>query len=429
MAGVGIRSTEFARTLTEVGDVTLAAVPGSTNPLGDEVTFVEYEYGAPQALKPHIDAADVVVCQPNWPIVMRWLRRSGARIIFDNYVPEIFEVLEGWKDHPAPVRELVGALITDRALAGFHIGHHFLCASEKQRDMWLGAMMAERLIRFDSYHQDPTFRSVIDVVPYGIPDAPPEHPERSVIREKFPAIGETDRIALWNGGLWGWLDPLSPIRAIAEIAKTRSDIHLVFMGAATHRPAVRATEEAKSLARELGVLDRHVFFNDEWVAYERRGDWLTDADIAVSCHAEHLETHFAFRTRLLDCFWARLPIVCTEGDDLASLVERRMLGTTVPPEQPDALARAIEETVDRGRDAYLPGLDLAAETHTWRRVCEPLVRFVEEDGPRRRLDDSISARAARRPTQRLRALGYRVARTGLNKVGLKDWPSQGMDDK
>lgn len=425
MAGVGIRATEFARQLAPHGDVTLAAVPGSVNPL-PELQFVEYRHGDPKALLPLIKTADVVVCQPTWPKMMGWLRNSDARLIFDMYVPEIFEVLESFKGRSRPMRELVGAMITDRALAAFHIGHHFVCASETQRDMWLGAMMAERLVRFGAYQRDSTFRSVIEVVPFGIPDAAPTPPRTPAIRSRFPAIADHDEIVLWNGGVWGWLDPLGPIRAVAELAERRPTVRLVFMGAATHTAAIRATETAMSLARELAVLDSHVFFNDQWVPYESRGDWLIEADCAVSSHTEHLETRFAFRTRLLDCFWSRLPIVCTRGDDLAGLVERDRLGVTVAPRDPSLLAAALESVLREGRDAYRPGLDAAAEHHRWSRVCEPLVRFALDERPAVTLNASLAARASIRASQRLRGIGYRVARTTLNHVGLEDWPSQGM---
>jgi hypothetical protein len=34
----------------------------------------------------------------------------------------------------------------------------------------------------------------------------------------------------------------------------------------------------------------------------------------VSTHYEHVETTFAFRTRILDYLWAGLPVVATGGD-------------------------------------------------------------------------------------------------------------------
>ncbi|MBA2476756.1 MAG: hypothetical protein H0V40_12485, partial [Actinobacteria bacterium] len=38
--------------------------------------------------------------------------------------------------------------------------------------------------------------------------------------------------------------------------------------------------------------------------------------VAVSAHFDDVETRFAFRTRLLDCLWAGLPVVTTRGDAL-----------------------------------------------------------------------------------------------------------------
>ena len=88
-----------------------------------------------------------------------------------------------------------------------------------------------------------------------------------------------DDVVLWNGGLWPWLDPFTAIRAAALAAERRPRLRLVFMGAAPQLAAQRTAELARELARELGVLDRVVHFNDHWVPYERRGDWLTTATL------------------------------------------------------------------------------------------------------------------------------------------------------
>lgn len=48
-----------------------------------------------------------------------------------------------------------------------------------------------------------------------------------------------------------------------------------------------------------------------------------EADAGVSTHMSHVETTFSFRTRILDYLWAgRPPMVVTEGDSFAELVER-----------------------------------------------------------------------------------------------------------
>ena len=104
-----------------------------------------------------------------------------------------------------------------------------------------------------------------------------------------------------------------------------------------------------TLAEELGLLDRRVFFNEGWVPYDERGAYLLEADVGVSAHFDELEARFAFRTRLLDCIWAGLPIVTSRGDALAEVVEERGLGRAVPPGDVDAYAEALDDVLDRDR--------------------------------------------------------------------------------
>ena len=91
-----------------------------------------------------------------------------------------------------------------------------------------------------------------------------------------------------------------------------------------------------------------MFFNEEPISYEERATWLMDADCIVSTHLDHLESNFSFRTRLLDCFWAGVPAVCTAGDELSELIERCDGGVTVPPGDVDAVADGIVEVLGRG---------------------------------------------------------------------------------
>jgi glycosyltransferase involved in cell wall biosynthesis len=417
MAGVGIRAYEIARALQPHAEVTLAAVESELEPLRD-VEYVPFRHQRPTALAPLIAAADAVFCQPQWPVIAGMLRRSDARLIYDLYDPETFETLEHFATARRPWRRLMTALSVDRLADALRTGDHFVCASEKQRDLWIGAMLAERLIDPARYDADPSLRSLIDLVPFGVPADPPLASGGGP-RERFPAIGAQDEIVLWNGGIWGWLDAPTAIRAIARVRERRPGARLVFMGAATAGPAKEPTAEAKSLAAELGLLDDGIHFNDEWVPYERRADWLLDSDCAVSTHSDHLETRYAFRTRLLDCFWAGLPIACTSGDDLAALVESAGLGATSPPGDPAALAAAIEEVLERGRPAYADALARAAATYAWPSVIRPLAGFIASAVPLRRRSGSGPAR---RPAHRLRAGAYVGARRALNAVGLRRWP-------
>ena len=74
--------------------------------------------------------------------------------------------------------------------------------------------------------------------------------------------------------------------------------------------------------------------------------------------------------------WAGLPILCTEGDTLAELVEGRDLGEVVPAEDPSAIARAVERLLDRSRrDVCAAHLAELAGELTWETVAAPVVEF------------------------------------------------------
>lgn len=410
MAGTSIRAYELARALGSEGDVTLAAL---NSPEADglglfDVPILSYDLRAPSELAAAIMSADVVICQPQWPHLGRSLARTRARVVFDLYTPEHLEVLE----RESRLRSVIVALTRDRVAEALHAGSQFICATERQRDLWIGMMLEERLLGARTYDRDRSLQNLIRIVPFGTSEAPPRadgHP----IRRQFPVIGESDRIVLWNGGLWDWFDAPTAIRAVAAIVRDRPDTRLVFMGAASAGPGARATSEARRVAAELGLLDTHVLFNDSWVPYDDRGGWLLEADCAVSTHVEHLETRFAFRTRLLDCFWAGLPIVCTAGDELASWIVRDDLGAVAAERDVTAVAAGLAAVLDRGKDAFRAQLANAADGYRWGRVVDPLKDLLRSPDP-----GPLGTNGARRLGPRVRNWAFRSAVTAASTLGV-----------
>jgi glycosyltransferase involved in cell wall biosynthesis len=249
------------------------------------------------------------------------------------------------------------------------------------------------------------------VVPFGLPDDDFDRTAAAlppVLKGVRPGIGATDTVLLWGGSLLDWQDPVTLIEAVAALAPRRPDVKLVFMGTKHPNPLVkpmRAVAASRERAEALGVLDRHVFFND-WVPYTERARYLAEADLGVSTHREHLETHFAFRTRMLDYVWARLPIVCTEGDIFARLVRSEGLGAAVPPGDAAALAEAIDRLLgdDAARASARVALGrLGRELH-WSRVVAPLARFLE--APASAADHAAGLARVRADLQG----GYRVSK-------------------
>ena len=102
-----------------------------------------------------------------------------------------------------------------------------------------------------------------------------------------------------------------------------------------------------------------------------------EADIAVCAAHDSLETHYSFRTRLVDAFWAELPVVCTSGDVLAELIESEELGITVPPRDhhafADAILRLIEDKELLARCRC--NMPRVKEQLRWERTLQPLLAF------------------------------------------------------
>jgi glycosyltransferase involved in cell wall biosynthesis len=403
LSGPGVRALEMARSLAERHDVTVAT-PFPPDISDDRCRLVEYSFDRPSDLKRLAEQSAVLVVQGFTLSQFPFLGELEAAIVVDLYCPFTIEHLEMTRsrtagDTSAGERAALDADAADVLTVQntqLAVGDFFLCASERQRDFWIGALHTAGRINPRTYAVDPTLRSLIDVVPFGLPDQPPEQPRQpAVMKGVRSGIRPDDHVLLWAGSILDWQDPQTLVRAVAEISRRRADIKLFFMGTRHPNPAVppmHAVHESIALARELGVLDTFVFFND-WVPYADRGRYLAEADIGLSTHRDHLETALSFRTRMLDYLWAGVPIVCTAGDVFASLVTERKLGLVVPPGDIGQLAAAIEQLVDNPdeRARCRSRLFELALEFRWRRVVAPLARFC--DAPRLAPDREQSQRA------------------------------------
>ena len=409
LGGTGIRALELARALSDSAEVSIAATESDGSDLGVPVaTFAPH---APRQLAGLAKSADMIVAQPQWPLAMRALERSGAQLVFDLYDPELFGTIEHFSARPRRLRRTMVALANDRLNRALRLADRVICGGERQRDLWIGTMLAVGRIDRDAYARDPSYRSVIDTVPFGLPEEPPQRGAAPGPRELF-GLAPDEPLALWNGGIWSWLDAETAIRAFAEWRGRNGAGTLVFMGASPSPAAKSAEARARHLAGELGLLGESVLFSETWVPYGERATWLLEADCAIYAHHERLEARYAHRTRLLDCFWAGLPIVCTTGDELAEEVDRRDLGATAPAGDHLALADALTRVFDRGRPGFGPALAEAASERTWARAVAPLVRWAGEPPPPR------AGTLAAPPGERARTSAYLAAAAGAAALRL-----------
>jgi glycosyltransferase involved in cell wall biosynthesis len=407
MAGPGIRYLNFAHALAEDHEVTLVSPEPFVTDAFESRVPADIARLSPRALSASFD---VVVAEGLPLTIALRASRAGVRLVLDLYTPSLVEGLAHLSAQPDAPRANQLRYDEVRAFqqAGLEIGDAFLCASERQRDLWLGALAAMGRLSVEGWELDPSFRDLVTVVPFGL-DGELPMPGKPALRGVVPGIGKDDFVLLWNGGIWNWFDPLTVIDAVARLVEEgRREFKLVFLGTQHPNPVVSGmgmAERAVAHATSLGLVGKSVFFNDGWVPYAERHRFLLDSDIGVSAHFDNLETRFAFRTRLLDCFWAALPVVCTGGDALGDLVRERRAGLVVPELDVlawrDAVLMLADNPLERSR-LRAQMLELR-EWFTWDRVCVPLARLIADDAGHRLTDVRYRTLVFRSVNARIRA--------------------------
>ena len=384
MAGPAIRAWHMADVLSAEHDVRLVSVNSQVNP--PESAF-EVVAAKQRELGPHVDWADIVVLQGHVLEMVPALKKAASTkiVVCDVYDPMHLELLEQGRDTDDERRALDLAGVTKVLNTQLERGDFFLCASERQRHFWLGHLASLGRLTPGLYDTDPTVRSLLSVVPFGLPSVAPRR-TGPAIKGAREGIGGDDKVVLWAGGVYSWFDPLTLVRAVHRLSRQHTDVRLFFLGMKHPNPDVPEkgmAEQTRHLAGRLGLTDKHVFFNETWVPYHERQNYLLDADCGATTHFEHVETTFAFRTRVLDYLWSGLPVVTTDGDSFADLVRQERLGVVVPPEDPDALAEALEkvlydEEFAAGCQERIVGV---RERFTWEAVLAPLTEFCRDPRP------------------------------------------------
>lgn len=380
MAGPGIRAWEMARALSSCAAITLIA-PYPIDLTAPGIRTGRFTLGDASSLAFYLNQADAILANGFLLEAHPELADASQRLILDLYDPTLFENIELFHYASPSEREARARRDVDLLNRQLASGDLFLCATERQRDLYLGALMAAGRITPERVDSDPLLHSLVAVVPFGLPAEPPVRTGPG-IRGVIPGIGDNDPVIFWNSGMWDWLDPLTLVRAMPQVIAHVPDARLVCM-AGNHpggaAPA-RMPEATRRLAEDLGLWQRHIFFYETWVPYADRANLLLDATVAVSLHRRHLEmTYAAIRSRVLDYLWVGAPAVLSDGDPAAALAREHGFALVTPPEDAAAVAQAlITLLTDKARHAELADRARALAPHyTWTKVVRPIARFLE----------------------------------------------------
>ncbi|MET0558391.1 MAG: glycosyltransferase family 4 protein [Solirubrobacterales bacterium] len=364
LSGPEIRAVRLGQALAVENEVTLLA-PGAESDHHEGLPVVPFSR---RALLREARRHDVVMASTVPPFALALKRQLGILAVSDQYDPVEIEL--GTLGEGARRATMTAAAARRLQLRCADL---VLCAGDRQRQLLEAEVESLELA------SPPPVR----VVPFGI-DAPPPPAAGTPLRDRFPQIGADDKVVLWWGSLWRWLDAETAIRSVASLADSRPDLKLVFTaGRIPNGDAERHSvlAEARALAEQLGVLDHSVLFLEEWVPFARRAEYIADADVGLTLHRHADEASLAARARYMDYLVAGLPCVLGRGDETADRFERAGFARLVPAADPDAVATALLGLLepDAATVARRAGRELADEFR-WDRVAAPLLEALRE-GP------------------------------------------------
>jgi len=374
MAGPGIRALNIARVLSQYMKVILAT-PNEPD-IQEDFEVLKYDAGNLPGL---VDRSDIVLTKGINLINYEFLKKVDKFLIIDLYDPYLIATIVEYQSKSVNKAMEVYKEIHLNNNEQLYLGDFFICASERQRDYWLGMLSALGILNPIMYKEDNTLRKLIDVVPFGIQTNAPMHTQ-DVLKNKIGNIKESDFVLLWFSGIYNWYDPFTLVDAVFDLSKVRDDIKLVFAGLKHPNPDIKEPEIIKQTCdycKRLGILDKYVFFIFDWIEYSQRANYLTEADAGIVTYPDHIETRLSYRVRIIDFLWARLPIISTRGDSLSDMIERNGLGISVRQFDREDLKNAIIKLANerKFRQECIRNIEDYIYEHTWDKVCVPILNF------------------------------------------------------
>ncbi len=381
MAGPAIRYWEFARVLSRYFTVILAVPPLVQAESQPEVTpaFEVCLCQTQAELQALTRWAEVIITVGANLSIYPFLTQTGKPLVVDTYIPFMLEHLHQY--NRTPLKEQQWRHQGSRGAHTLQIrsADFMICASEKQRDFWLGWLSALGRVNPYTHADSPSLSKLIAVVPFGLPREKPVQ-QRQVLKGVYQTIGPNDKVILWGGGIWDWLDTATLLKSMATLAPHHPELKLFFMGIKNPNPTanMEAVTQAVQLSQTLNLYNHQVFFND-WVPYQERQNYLLEADIGVNLHLNHIETRFSFRTRLLDYIWAGLPILTSTGDVMSEEVTRWQLGRVVEGGNVEQVSQSLVEltSIPDLRQHYQPHFERIRARYEWETVMAPLLEFCQ----------------------------------------------------
>jgi len=160
------------------------------------------------------------------------------------------------------------------------------------------------------------------------------------------------------------------LRALPAIRAKHPDVRLMVVGEFYEK-----REEYDKLMAELGIADA-VTIRDAFCPNDRVGAYFAAADVVV------LPYRSATQSGIIQVAYALgVPVITTDVGGLGEVVNNGETGLTVPPEDSDAIARAVEQYYAMGgRPVFSEAVRREAGKFTWEALAKTIGEGMRAEG-------------------------------------------------
>ncbi len=155
-------------------------------------------------------------------------------------------------------------------------------------------------------------------------------------------IKSDGKICLWSGGFNSWTDIHLLVAALKLAMKERAELHFVATGGAIVGHDEKTYEDFQALAAEELPEERVHLLG--WTDFSKVIELHRCAHVGINIDGTNTETLFGARNRLTNMMGAGLPVVTTQGTEIADWMRSHGVGRVVDTEA-QSLARALMEVI------------------------------------------------------------------------------------
>jgi glycosyltransferase involved in cell wall biosynthesis len=203
----------------------------------------------------------------------------------------------------------------------------------------------------------------LEKVPHPVYSIFGQNPDRDEARKRLGLSAK--EVGLFFGFIRGYKGLMNLLRAVALIPRDR-DFQLLVGG-----EFYEDDRPYREVIRVLDLADR-VVLHDRYIPNSEVGDFFAAANVVV------LPYRNATQSGIIQiAFNFNRPVITTDVGGLPEIVRPGALGEVVPAENPQALAQAVIDYFDKGKEEeYTPNVAEEKKRYSWGRLVEALERLA-----------------------------------------------------